>query len=245
MQLHIDISRWLHSKQCYKSGIELFKKACGDEFYINLFESYENPFTRGKLEEMLQDWADNINTNNKVDDAVNISTDDNETRDTSNSTVDTLYTNSIPDVIINYKAEKGRLFKEVLEHRRIIKKTIPLNTKGWITLRNALKIMEQISKTGKSVPFSITYVTWNDSTHRGGEIICWKKAVLANLNLTGSRLQSSRKTKQLHSVIAKNPNHWKHGTRNINPEDSIEVRKLHIWLIFEFNGQEVLLSEPG
>lgn len=246
MQLHIEINRWLSSSQDFEQGIALFEKACNDEFFLNLFKKYENPYTRGKLEEKLQEWADTISTQNKASQAI----EDSESQDTGldkivKSAIEPIVGNNMPEVILNFQQEKGILFKEILQHRRKIKETLDLKTKGYIVLRDALRMMEQLTKTGKSLPFSITYITWNDSTHRGGEIISWSKAVVANLNLTGSRIQPTRRARPLTQVKGKNPNHWKNSTRNINPEGSLEVRKLHIWLIFEFNGMEVLLSEPG
>lgn len=105
--------------------------------------------------------------------------------------------------------------------------------KGMIKLNEALKIMESGER------FSLSFVTLDVKRKTGGKIRSFDSAVQAKK--PKPEKSNSVKTKS----PKKNPNHWTNQTRPIKPVvDGIvssQVRKVHIFLITEFNGKKVFL----
>jgi len=234
MQLQ-DVKEWLRNSQNYSEGVKILKKYSKDDYLIGLLESYEAPFTRGKLIAAMEELMESQQTEERVEEIE-------KTIYQSRVSLETiLNAGKLPAKIQMMKEEKGKLFKEVLELRQQMKKLLKLKTRGVLTIKEVLELMEQTDRRGKYLPFSITYITYNSQHHTGGDVLRWDKAVLANMNVSGSRVVYERTPRS----VKKNPNHWKNSTRNIHPLDTLEHRKVHIWLIMEFNGMEVTLGNAG
>ncbi|AFD05963.1 hypothetical protein [Solitalea canadensis] len=92
---------------------------------------------------------------------------------------------------------------------------------------DVLSAMDTRDEMGNSVPFSVGFVTCDMRKGTGGERVWMDNAVIVG----GSSSHSS----------VKNPNHWGNFTRNIKVLGTNEIRKVHALLIFEFNGERVIL----
>jgi len=101
-----------------------------------------------------------------------------------------------------------------------------------LKLREATQIMQRVLASGRPKPFSIKFVTADVNRGTGGEVIFYERAVLSRL----SKLGRPGKTAKMRPGIQY---HDKNRTRNICALGSSEVRKLHIDLILELNGQAV------
>jgi len=104
-----------------------------------------------------------------------------------------------------------------------------------LKLKDGLKIMELLNAAGRPRPFSITFVTADQSRDTGGEVIHYPKAILSRLRRSG-RPGKQGKPGKLKGGIQY---HAKNRTRNICALGSSQVRKLHIDLILEINGRSI------
>lgn len=94
-------------------------------------------------------------------------------------------------------------------------------------------------ETGK--PFSMTFVAFDRARKKGGQIKRVHSAILENANRP--KLPSKNKTSATNPK--KNPNHWDNQTRAfrhlVDGVPSAGIRKFHIFLLTEFNGEPVYL----
>lgn len=229
-----DLKRWLDGDGDHRTGVELYRQASGSAVLISLFERSENQYTRKKLREVLQA---------KYDQHEQIARP--EEKPKAMPQVDAF---SLPEELKNRNTRKNELYKETLRLRTQLKDAIAaqltpkLKIRTRLTIAEVCQMMEQQDRAGRMRPFSITYVTHNSQTGRGGEVIHWEHAVLSRTNVTGTKTYNSTGFEKLKN---RRPNHWKNSTRNILPLAGKEVRKLNIWLIFEFNGAEVMMGDAG
>jgi hypothetical protein len=105
----------------------------------------------------------------------------------------------------------------------------PVNT---ISIKDALKKMELRDHRGNAIPFSLQFTTCDENRLTGGEIITAEGVILAR--------HKKRVSRSNQSSPAKAANEWDNGTRNLLFPNG-EIRKCHIWLITQFNGQETHL----
>jgi hypothetical protein len=232
MQLQ-QITDWLDDPSNYLKGAELYASHGNSEFLKKLFARGESAFSRSKLEEALKEIVDSY-TPQEIRESV-------EVKKKYEQTIFEIG-KSLPTKIAMMKDEKALLFRETLKLRNSLKELCPISNNGKLTVAECCLIMEQKDSMGRYIPFSIKFITWSEREADGGELICYNSAVLANLNNSGSRIvKDTRKPKKTRS----NPNHWKNSTRNIHPENSWEIRKFNIWLMIEFNGKEVVMSNAG
>jgi hypothetical protein len=80
---------------------------------------------------------------------------------------------------------------------------------------------------GNFIPFSITWVTYNQKEKTGGEKITLNEAVFYG--------GPSKKDKP------RNPNHFDNYTRNIRAYHGDRIMKVHVDLITRFNGKRITL----
>lgn len=92
-------------------------------------------------------------------------------------------------------------------------------------------------------PFSIKFVTYDHNRKKGGRIVHYPEAIITQSKTT------KKKEAQTSIVPAKksktvNPNHWKNATRGlkilVNGVESETIRRFHVFLMLEFNGQKVI-----
>lgn len=95
--------------------------------------------------------------------------------------------------------------------------------------------MVQYWNTGK--PFSITYITWDWQTGRGGAIKSYQQAV-KHYGAESKGNESLVNNKGALVYATKNPGHFHNGTTNIRvtAAGNAEIRKIHIQLVRRFNG---------
>jgi hypothetical protein len=88
--------------------------------------------------------------------------------------------------------------------------------------------------------FSIRFVKADKRRQTGGKIEAWHHCQLSRRRLAvGERPRAARPAEESASRL---PSHYQNATRNIVQGKSSQVRKIHIWLILEFNGQTVVLG---
>lgn len=225
-----EIKEWLN-KRDYNSGVELYRKVGDDQFLLGLFEKYKTSYTQGKLLEALsaiyeQAIASRIAAPVQASPAPDFF--------------------SLPLELQKLNIEKGQLYRECFGYRTALKKlhqkqlTKLIRSKMSITVRDACELMKAMDGRKRPQPFSISYVTCDLEKGTGGELITYEMATLSNLNFGGSKDYTAAEYDKLQR---RNPRHWYNGTRNIKPLGGQDIRKLHIWLIMEFNGMAVTLSE--
>lgn len=148
---------------------------------------------------------------------------------------------SLPDQLKMKRDEISLMFKEVIRWRAEVHKLIGTSDKKMITLEAAFAIMDQIDEHGNAVPFSLTYVTYNDSTKEGGQVIKarskvrFKETNIARYSVGASKIKKNRK----------NPHHSVHGTMTLQWVNTLEIRTVHTYLIFEINDRPVSISNYG
>ncbi len=86
--------------------------------------------------------------------------------------------------------------------------------------------------------FSIRFYTANKSTGKGGQRIEVEKAVLHKKKKDTNPNDAQSVETTTHK--RRNPQHYRNATRNIKIVSSGQIRKVHIWLITEFNGKKVI-----
>jgi hypothetical protein len=111
-----------------------------------------------------------------------------------------------------------------------------------IALGQVLEQMEAIDRKGNAVPFDVKFVTANEKTGEGGDIKHYPFAVM--LTNRSNRVNASDKPKAI-AHRRKKANHWENATRNIQLLGSGKIKKIHIWLITEFNGEKVVWNILG
>lgn len=88
--------------------------------------------------------------------------------------------------------------------------------------------MELRDHRGNAIPFSLQFTTCDENRLTGGEIITAEGVILAR---NSKRLFRSKK-----SSTDRAANEHDNGTRNLLFPNG-EIRKCHMWLIIQFNGQ--------
>lgn len=83
-------------------------------------------------------------------------------------------------------------------------------------------------------PFSIVYVTWDQSKGAGGSV---KEVQLAYKHYSNATTTKSN-TDSIPGTVKRNPNHFTNSTMNIKipGQAGVDVRKVHVQLIRRFNG---------
>jgi hypothetical protein len=88
--------------------------------------------------------------------------------------------------------------------------------------------------------FSIRFVKADKRRRTGGKIEEWHRCQLSHRRLAvGEQPRAARPAEESASRL---PAHYQNATRNIVQGNSRQVRKVHIWLLLEFNGQTVVLG---
>lgn len=91
--------------------------------------------------------------------------------------------------------------------------------------------MDRKTEDGQPVPFSFSYVTWNQNSKTGGALRHYDDAELA---------ASAKKEKRYTSNANKKSNHRENMTRHIFIGDEKHPRKFNIRSIIRFNGKKVV-----
>lgn len=103
-----------------------------------------------------------------------------------------------------------------------------------IPLSEVLKEMDK-----KELIKSISFVTADRKRGTGGELVTLKNVIQTGRTSKEGKTSGSGES-TTEDRPARNPNHWKNQTRNLRIAKSNQVRKVHIRLITEFNGQRVI-----
>lgn len=89
-------------------------------------------------------------------------------------------------------------------------------------------------------PFSITYVTWNEKTGKGGAVMSFTNVVHHYAREHSVNAAIAKDPNQL-KFATRNPNHYQNGTFNIRitAAGKLDIRTVHYYLVRLFNGMIV------
>jgi len=104
-----------------------------------------------------------------------------------------------------------------------------------VRLSDALRQMEE--GEGR---FSIRFVKADKRRKTGGQIIEWHDCQLSKRRVLGPRRPAVAPA--VTDALGRAPDHYRNATRNIVQGNSSQPRKVHIWLLLEFNGQRVMIG---
>lgn len=226
MNVAQQINKWIDTGCKFEEGVAIYEAHGTNSVLKDLFKKFKSRYYNEKLYEELINIKVNFEAENTIVPVVV-------------RTQKTPY-EDLPQKLQFLEREKSRLYRQILHNRKLLKKRLKLKTNGQITMAEALEEMAHTDKYGRMKPFSITYISFNKRTGKGGQVISYPNCYLKVLNNTGSKTIRNKKR-----IEARQPNHWKNSTRNIEPIGSGEIRKFHIWLMIEFNGKEVVISDLG
>ena len=102
-----------------------------------------------------------------------------------------------------------------------------------IKLQQALKILEQTDAAGRPKPVSILAIAADTNRGTGGDVLYFERAVLSRLANIGRPAKMNRRSKSGIQY------HYKNRTRNVCELGTSEVRKIHIDLILQINGEDI------
>lgn len=102
-----------------------------------------------------------------------------------------------------------------------------------ISLINVLQRMDELDHNSNPIMFNIKFVTADKKRMSGGEIIEIKYAKKC------IGIRNNEAVFDTGNKKRKKPNHYINSTRNILCPNG-QIRKIHIRLITEFNGQKVI-----
>lgn len=104
-----------------------------------------------------------------------------------------------------------------------------------------------LEEMNTGIPFSVSFVSYDKQRKTGGEIKKYKEVVLnadTTNNIEGKPEAKSRLLGKRDGV-SKNPHHFENSTRSfrvcVNGCKTATVKKLHIFLVLEFNGKKLML----
>jgi hypothetical protein len=226
------LRKWLKT-QDRQEGIEIYETLKGSDFKLKLIKTHDNEYTRGLIEAAVVETLEELAINNSIKAPESAPTPD---------------FFSLPEILQRMTLEKGQLFKQTLSLRRELKQQIwpelrkVIKQRNTITVNECCEMMKLRDREKRAVPFSVSFITYDKEQHTGGELIHYEHATLTMPNVTGSRTYTADK---YNTLVKKNPRHWLNSTRDIHPLGSQSIRKLHIWLMFEFNGCEVVMGDAG
>ncbi|MBJ6109441.1 hypothetical protein JAO73_10480 [Hymenobacter sp. BT523] len=103
-----------------------------------------------------------------------------------------------------------------------------------VRLTEVLRQMEE----GKE-RFSIRFVRADKNRQTGGQVEVWHNCQLSRRRRDVGQRPAPVPPGDSPSRL---PSHYQNATRNIVQGASTQVRKIHIWLLLEFNGQTVVLG---
>ena len=106
--------------------------------------------------------------------------------------------------------------------------------KSLLTWREALTEMTQKDKYGQPVPFSLVFITANQTRQTGGESITFARAVLCRRGDDHDDAISKAPARSAPAGPRK-PD-WMYKVRNL---DSNQIRQVHLHLILYINGHPV------
>lgn len=108
-----------------------------------------------------------------------------------------------------------------------------------IYLQDALRLMHKRDEDDNLAPFSIQACTADRKLNTGGKLENFKNVIITWSDDKAGRAESKRIKHPTKQKSGRPPRHFKNRTRNIQFSNG-QVRKIHISLITEFNGEVVV-----
>jgi hypothetical protein len=110
-----------------------------------------------------------------------------------------------------------------------------------LMIANSVRLSEVLRQMEEGEErFSIRFVTCDRARKTGGKIEEWHRCQLSRRRKAGA--EQPRAARPAEESARRLPAHYQNATRNIVQGNSSQVRKVHIWLLLEFNGQTVVLG---
>jgi hypothetical protein len=112
---------------------------------------------------------------------------------------------------------------------------------GSLLNKETITLTEVIRQLDTGQPFNMVYITADRRRGTGGEIETLKNWVLHNAQRPSPKGSKESKSRIAAKLYECKPDHFFHKTRNILNLKSRKIQKLHLKLIVEYNGKNVLL----
>lgn len=223
-----EIKQWIDNGCDWKAGAALYEKYGTNGTLKKLFQGKPTRFYQDKM------YTELITIKVEAERALTITPDQVKAK--------AVPYEDLPQKLQRLDKDKSALFVSILKNRKELKKlaAITYTERSRISMKEALEEMAAMDRRGRLKPFSITYISYNKRTGKGGEVLRYNNCYLQVVNNTGTRILKGKKHYSSHQ-----PDHWKNSTRNFKPHGDSAIRKFHIWLLLEFNGMEVVTSDQG
>lgn len=232
-----DLKNWIENNGSYVNGVLIYMALGSNDYYkSNLFVRPESQFTRDKLYSELKAIYNNTKPTIEVP-IIEIKPQKTDTKREYKG-LDNNEFFDLPRELQEKRLKIGSLYGDVMNQRKAIRQELALPSKGVLSLQEAYHIMGQVMGNNKPVPFKLAWVTYNEDTKVGGDlkeldcVIKW-----------GNRTGSKFKPLAAADTIRKDARHDIHGTFNVQILNTIEVRKVHTWLIFQVNGYDIVIGQ--
>lgn len=105
-----------------------------------------------------------------------------------------------------------------------------------LSRQEAVAILESCDERGVPKPFAIAFCTADEAKGTGGEFIRYERAVW---HVKGGRVRKNSSFERIRPSKKKAKRTRSPWSRLIRGVDSDQLRKLHVFLILEINGQPV------
>lgn len=236
--LATQVQQWLNTpKADFAQGISLLQQVSPGNPILSVLSLGDSAFTREKLRKCLQDSIQFIAESLAINSSdAQIVEDPREKK----YTPEMYFT--LPENLQALEREKSACFKQIVNLRNTIKRALGFSLPNKISLTDALRAMNSYDSQGNPIPFSISWLSANLEAETGGEWKHMRAAFLSYQNKSGTRNYTG---KMVEKKQPRATNHWLNGTRDIFPDGGNRLHCIHIWLIMEFNGKEVIIGNPG
>ena len=233
---YLDIKNWLNKGGNFADGVKLYEAFGTDEYLKKtFFKRPESDYLKQKLKAEIESIF------KKLDPIINVPVIEplpkviEEKRDRVGLSNEDFF--NLPKELQEHRLNISKLYGEAMTARRQIRQSLQLPSKGTLTLQEAFHLMSQITNNGKGVPFRLLWLTYNEDTGEGGEV---KEldCILKFGNKTASKYKNISKS----NSDRRDARHDIHGTFNVQIVNTIEIRKVHSWLIFQVNGYDVVMG---
>lgn len=240
--MYSEIEEWRKNGCDWTKGVQIYLEHGKNSLMLKLCNGSESSFAKSKLisEMKLLETSSN-NTIESKSHSIPIIEKEKPKVKVWNKKSGVQDYHALPDKLKKKRDRVGVMFKEVIEWRKEIHELIGTSDKKMITLENAMKIMDHRDENGDAAPFTLTYVTYNSETKKGGEVV----KALCKFRVRQKGLQRFASGTKKTEKAKKNPNHSKHGTINIQWVNTLEFATVHTFLIFEINERPVSVSTYG
>lgn len=233
---YLEIKTWVLKHGSFAEGVKIYEAFGKDPYLKNVFfkrpeSAYIMQKLRAEIESIYKGLQPVINVP-VIEASPKVVEEKREYKGLSNEDFFNL-----PKELQEHRLNISKLYGEAMTARREIRQGMQLPSKGTLTLQEAFHLMSQITNNGKGIPFRMVWLTFNEDTGEGGDVKDMD-CILKFGNKTASKYKNISKS----NSDRRDARHDIHGTFNVQIVNTIEIRKVHSWLIFQVNGYDVVMG---